>query len=138
MQAKSLVPSLAILAGLIPTLESGGNILSTGGDFTANGPINAVAYLQTGSCGVNGENCTTVNISLGNTNASDTGSGSSVAIDLDPPHAFSAPTRFEYYSGCDGAGEDCTNPDCQVLRVGAPPPIVCQTDNANIVITFCD
>ncbi|KAM5544739.1 hypothetical protein V8D89_001637 [Ganoderma adspersum] len=120
---------------------SGGNILSTGADFTANGPIYAVAYLQTGSCGLNGENCTTVDISLANTNPSDPGSGSSVAIDLDPPHAFSAATGFEYYNGCDGAGEDCTNRQCQFF--GAPPPgrttpVLCQADNVNIEITFCD
>ncbi|PIL32328.1 hypothetical protein GSI_05574 [Ganoderma sinense ZZ0214-1] len=161
MDAKSLAMSLATIVGLIlsvrgethtihfvnqcgfgtPTLVSDGVILPTGADVTVNGPINAVAYLQTGSCSLNGENCTTVDISLANANPSDPGSGSSVAIDLFPPHSYSAPTGFGYYNGCDGTGEDCTNPNCGLPGVppsGGPTPIVCTTDNVNIAITFCD
>ncbi|VDB95499.1 unnamed protein product [Peniophora sp. CBMAI 1063] len=47
-----------------PTLVSHGAVLSTGGAFTINGPINATAFLQTGSCGSNGENCCDLNVSL--------------------------------------------------------------------------
>ena len=42
-----------------PTLVSqNGQILSTGGSYTASGSIvGAIAYLQTGACGLNGDNC---------------------------------------------------------------------------------
>jgi hypothetical protein len=46
-------------------LIQGPNTLSTGGAYTSNGPlIGAIAYLQTGSCGFNGENCITVETTL--------------------------------------------------------------------------
>ena len=52
--------SLSLTALLQPTLRSqSGATLSTGGAYTANGPlVGAIAYLQTGSCGANGEGCT--------------------------------------------------------------------------------
>ncbi|KAM5544753.1 hypothetical protein V8D89_001651 [Ganoderma adspersum] len=125
-----------------PTLVSNGVILSTGADYTSNGPINATAYLQTGSCGINGENCTAVDISLTNAIPSDPGSGSSAAVDIVPPHAFTSVTGFGYYNGCDGAGQDCTNPNCIEDIPGPPPkrivPVFCQVDNVNLAITFCD
>ena len=41
-----------------PTLVENNQVVSTGAPVTTNGPIiSAVAYLQTGSCGLNGENC---------------------------------------------------------------------------------
>ncbi|KAI1792181.1 glycopeptide [Ganoderma leucocontextum] len=160
MQSKSLTMSLAMsLAMLVlvlsvraethtihfdnqcgfgtPTLVSNGVVLSTGGDVTVNGPIEAVAYLQTGACGLDGENCTTVDISLTNAIPGEPGgSASSAAIDIVPPHAFSAVTGFGYYNGCDGAGEDCTNANCIAALPGLPPktivPVLCQTDNVRV------
>ncbi|KAI5115886.1 hypothetical protein M0805_001980 [Coniferiporia weirii] len=48
-----------------PTLVQNGIVLSTGEAVTVNGPTTAIAYLQTGSCGLNGEGCTVVEITLG-------------------------------------------------------------------------
>ncbi|KAG5352145.1 hypothetical protein C0989_003562 [Termitomyces sp. Mn162] len=97
-----------------PTLIQGPNVLSTGADFTSNGPlISAIAYLQTGACGFNGESCTLVETTLVNPNPSKPGSGSSTDISLIPPHAFSVASGFSYFNGCNGAGADCR----VVLRV---------------------
>ncbi|PCH42986.1 hypothetical protein WOLCODRAFT_164149 [Wolfiporia cocos MD-104 SS10] len=103
-----------------------GDVLSTGQDYTINGPlVGAIAYLQTGNCGDNGENCTLLQTTLLN--------GASVTdISLIPPHAFSVPTGFGYYNGCDDEGGDCTSPDdCDVQ-------VSCQADNVDLAITFCD
>jgi len=80
-----------------PTLVQNGNILSTGGPFTANGEFNSfIAYLQTGmpsqstlyspslnsisgGCGLNGEGCTLVEGTLQNTGFS------SADVSLVPP-----------------------------------------------------
>ncbi|KAF8726212.1 hypothetical protein AX14_007924 [Amanita brunnescens Koide BX004] len=123
-----------------PTLVQNGNILSTGGDYVSNGPlISAIAYLQTGSCGLNGEGCTLIETTL--VNPTTPGSGSSTDISLIPPHAFSVTSGFGYYNGCDGAGADCTNPNCptaffQPGDTGVQVP--CQVDNVDLAITFCD
>ncbi|KZV76448.1 hypothetical protein PENSPDRAFT_747636 [Peniophora sp. CONT] len=120
-----------------PTLVSqNGAILSTGGPFTSNGPIvGAIAYLQTGGCGLNGENCLTVETSLIN------GAGrSSTDLTLIPPHAFQITTGFGYFSGCDGAGADCTGPNCNTAFHVPSDTFVqvgCSADNVNLVITFC-
>ncbi|KAJ6491016.1 glycopeptide [Mycena sanguinolenta] len=88
-----------------PTLIQGPNVLSTG-DYRSNGPlISAIAYLQTGACGFNGEGCTLVETTL-------TNGFSSTDISLIPPHAFSVTTGFGYYNGCDGTGTDCQEPNC--------------------------
>ncbi|KZT38764.1 hypothetical protein SISSUDRAFT_985847 [Sistotremastrum suecicum HHB10207 ss-3] len=118
-----------------PTLIQGPNALSTGGTFTSNGPLDgAIAYLQTGGCGFNGEGCTLVELTL-------TNGFSSVDISLIPPHAFSVTSGFGYFDGCDGAGADCTNPNCPTaffqpgdnnVQVGCPAA------NVNLAITFCD
>ncbi|CAK5270791.1 unnamed protein product, partial [Mycena citricolor] len=89
-----------------PTLILNGGIVSTGGSWTHGGPINgAIAYLQTGGCGFNGENCLMVETTLA-------GGFSSTDLTLIPPHAFSVTTGFGYWGGCDGAGADCTGPSC--------------------------
>ncbi|KAH7912368.1 glycopeptide [Hygrophoropsis aurantiaca] len=122
-----------------PTLVQNGNILSTGSPCTSNGPIvSAIAYLQTGACGLNGENCTTVEITL--VNPTTTGSGSSTDVTLNPPHEFSVPTGFGYYNGCDGSGFDCTYADCSGAFVDPTDGVVvsCQVDNVDLTITFCD
>ncbi|KAF9014226.1 glycopeptide [Cyathus striatus] len=117
-----------------PTLVQNGQILSTGGDYTSNGPlVDAIAYLQTGSCGINGEGCAIVEITL--QNPTTPGNGSSAEISLIPPHAFNAPIGFGYYGGCDGAGADCTtSANC---GTAFPTPITCQQNNANLTIIFC-
>ena len=91
-----------------------------------------------GLCGINGENCTAVDISLANAIPSDPGSGSSAAVDIVPPHAFTSVTGFGYYNGCDGAGQYCTNPNCIEEIPGPPPktivPVFCQTDNVCVLL----
>ncbi|KAI1792182.1 hypothetical protein LXA43DRAFT_365166 [Ganoderma leucocontextum] len=123
-----------------PTLIQNGIVLSTGGDFTSNGPlIAAIAYLQTGGCGFNGESCTLIETTL--VNPTSPGSGSSSDISLIPPHSFSVTSGFGYYDGCDGAGADCTSEDCSTafhVPTDTGVQVACQSDNVNLAITFCD
>ncbi|KAI5116219.1 hypothetical protein M0805_006770 [Coniferiporia weirii] len=123
-----------------PMLIQGPNVLSTGGTFVSNGPlISAIAYLQTGSCGFNGEGCTLIETTL--RNPTSPGSGSSTDISLIPPHAFSVTSGFGYFGGCDGAGADCTNPNCPTAFFNPSQTdrqVPCQVDNVNLAITFCD
>ncbi|KZT07547.1 uncharacterized protein LAESUDRAFT_773016 [Laetiporus sulphureus 93-53] len=112
-----------------------GAVLSTGGAYTSNGPlIGAIAYLQTGNCGNNGEGCTLVETTLEN-------GRSSTDISLVYPHEFHVTSGFGYYGGCDGAGADCKSADCGTafhhsgdtwVQVG------CSANNENLAITFCD
>ncbi|KAJ7834426.1 hypothetical protein B0H13DRAFT_2426910 [Mycena leptocephala] len=123
-----------------PTLISQtGQVLSTGGAFTSNGPLRgAIAYLQSGSCGFNGEGCTLVETTL--VNPSTAGSGSSTDLSLIPPHAFSVTTGFGYIGGCAPAGADCNNANCNTafhVPTDTFVQVACQQDNANLVITFC-
>ncbi|PPR00154.1 hypothetical protein CVT24_005055 [Panaeolus cyanescens] len=123
-----------------PMLIQNGNVLSTGGDYTSNGPLTAaIAYLQTGSCGFNGEGCTLVELTLINP-VNGPGSGSSADISLIYPHTFSVTSGFGFYNGCDGAGADCNNPNCPTafhnswetwVQVG------CQNNDVNLAVTFC-
>ncbi|KAJ6598552.1 hypothetical protein B0H10DRAFT_2179079 [Mycena sp. CBHHK59/15] len=117
-----------------PTLISGPNVLSTGGDYTIQGPlISAIAYLQTGGCGFNGEGCTLVETTL-------TNGFSSSDISLIPPHAFSVTSGFGYYNGCDGAGTDCQEPGCPQAFENPDETwkqVGCSADNVNLAITFC-
>ncbi|KAI0321558.1 glycopeptide [Amylostereum chailletii] len=123
-----------------PTLKANGVTLSTGGAYTRNGPLlGAIAYLQTGNCGANGENCLLLETTLVNPTAP--GSGSSTDLSLIPPHAFSVTTGFGYYNGCDGAGADCTNANCPTAFRSPGDTFVqvaCQANNVNLAITFCD
>ncbi|VDC05663.1 unnamed protein product [Peniophora sp. CBMAI 1063] len=124
-----------------PVLRSqSGATLSTGGAYTINGPlIGAIAYLQTGSCGANGEGCTLVETTL--RNPPSPGAGSSTDLSLIAPHAFSVTTGFGYYNGCDGAGADCTNANCPTafhVSTDNQVQVACQTNNVNLAITFCD
>ncbi|KAJ7452013.1 glycopeptide [Mycena latifolia] len=118
-----------------PTLIQGPNVLSTGGDVTINGPlISAIAYLQTGGCGFNGEGCTLVETTLEN-------SGSSTDLSLIPPHSFSVTSGFGYFGGCDGAGADCTGPNCPPAFEDPSQTfkqVGCSAPNVNLAITFCD
>ncbi|KAJ6522031.1 glycopeptide [Mycena capillaripes] len=135
-----------------PTLIQGGRVLSTGGDYTKNGALlGAIAYLQTGGCGFNGEGCTLVELSLNN-------GFSSADISLIPPHAFSVTSGFGYYNGCDGARTDCEfwrslNTHHNIHRVSGKEPncpeafenpgetfkqVGCSAPNCNLAITLCD
>ncbi|KAF9047790.1 glycopeptide [Panaeolus papilionaceus] len=122
-----------------PTLIQGGRVLSTGGDFTINGPLTAaIAYLQTGNCGFNGDGCTLLETTL--INPTSPGSGSSTDISLISPHTFSVPTGFGYYNGCNGAGADCTSANCPTAfhkPDDTHVQVACQANNVNLAITFC-
>ncbi|KAF8185479.1 hypothetical protein K438DRAFT_1597155 [Mycena galopus ATCC 62051] len=90
-----------------PTLVQGPTILSTGGkssicysEYTVNGPLSAIAYLQTGECGLDGAGCTIVETTLSN-------NGSSTDISSAPTDPFSVVIEFQYYNGCDGLGTTC-------------------------------
>ncbi|PIL32309.1 hypothetical protein GSI_05555 [Ganoderma sinense ZZ0214-1] len=112
-----------------PQLIRGGQVLSNGSDYTSPGPlVSAIAYLQTGHCGFNGENCTLIETTLING-----GSGSNTDISLISPHKFSVTSGFGYYNGCDGAGADCTDQECPEQY----HPVPCSADNVNLAITFC-
>ncbi|KAI0272428.1 glycopeptide [Gloeopeniophorella convolvens] len=123
-----------------PFLKAGGTTFSTGGSVTFNGPFVAgIAYLQTGGCGDNGENCVLVETTL--RNPTSPGSGSSTDLSLIPPHAFQITTGFGYFDGCDGAGADCTGPNCAAAFEDPSQTfkqVACQADNVNLAITFCD
>ncbi|KAF7330596.1 Glycopeptide [Mycena sanguinolenta] len=113
-----------------PTLISqNGAVLSTGGAYTANAPIiGAIAYLQTGNCGFNGDNCIIVETTLKNPDPTKPGSGSSTDLSLIPPHAFQITTGFRPVLTCPTA---FFTPNDTWVQVP------CQADNANLVITFC-
>ncbi|TDL18826.1 glycopeptide [Rickenella mellea] len=120
-----------------PTLSVDGEVL--GGDFTSNGPLGgAIAYLQTGNCGPNGENCTVVETTLFNPTSFD--SGSSADISLVPPRSFSVATAFRYTNGCPGQGASCPNAECPAaFHIPPPIPIIaqCRANDVGILITFC-
>ncbi|KAF8179542.1 glycopeptide, partial [Mycena galopus ATCC 62051] len=122
-----------------PTLISqNGAVLSTGAAYTSNGPlIGAIAYLQTGDCGFNGEGCTLVETTL--QNPTTPGSGSSTDLSLIPPHAFSVTTGFGYLGACAPAGADCTNSTCTTAfhkSTDTGVQVACQADNANLVVSI--
>ncbi|KAF8161561.1 hypothetical protein B0H34DRAFT_654122 [Crassisporium funariophilum] len=122
-----------------PTLIQNGRVLSTGGDYTVNGPLRAaIAYLQTGSCGFNGEGCTLIETTL--VNPTSPGSGSSTDISLIPPLKFSVTSGFGYYNGCNGAGANCNGPNCPTafkVPTDNHVQVACQTNDVNLAITFC-
>ncbi|KAF8179525.1 hypothetical protein K438DRAFT_1768887 [Mycena galopus ATCC 62051] len=144
------------VGSFVPTLISqNGAVLSTGAAYTSNGPlIGAIAYLQTGNCGFNGERCTLVETTL--KNPTTPGSGSSTDLSLIPPHAFSVTTGFGYLGACAPAGADCefpsTIPRSSLLkdRTGTSATcttafhkstdthvqVACQADNANLVVNI--
>jgi len=119
-----------------PTLVENGYVVSTGAPITNNGPFSFVAFLQTGSCGSEGEGCTTVEGTLQNS------SPSFANVTLTPPHAFSGPAGYGFYGGdgsCDGLGFDCTQPSCpSPFGVLGGTQTECSAANINLVITFCD
>ncbi|PPR06363.1 hypothetical protein CVT24_002476 [Panaeolus cyanescens] len=124
-----------------PTLLQNGNVLSTGSDFTVDGLLNnAVAFLQTGSCGSAGEGCTLVELSLANPTGP--GTGSFADLSLISPHAFSVPTGFNFFNGCEGRSASCTTADCSSAFHGptdSQKEVACDTNNrdVNLEISFC-
>ncbi|THU80002.1 hypothetical protein K435DRAFT_823784 [Dendrothele bispora CBS 962.96] len=123
-----------------PTLIQGPNVLGTGnGPFTFNGPlISAIAYVKTvhslGGCGFDGGGCTLIETTL--VNPTSAGSGSSTDISLIPPHSFSVTSGFGYFNGCDGAGADCTNPDCPTafhVSTDTNVQVACQTNDVSLL-----
>ncbi|KAH8119634.1 glycopeptide [Phellopilus nigrolimitatus] len=125
-----------------PKLVQSGNTLSTGQPYTSNGPfVSAIAYLQTGNCGLNGEKCMTVEMTLQDPDSSKPGSGSSADISLIPPLAFSKASGFRYENGCDGQGKACASADCtSAFRQSDQTQVqsACQANNVNLVVTFCE
>ncbi|KAI0321567.1 hypothetical protein OF83DRAFT_1168312 [Amylostereum chailletii] len=46
-----------------------------------------------------------------------------------------------YENGCDGAGADCTSGSCTTAfhkSTDTHVQVACQSDNVNLVITFCE
>ncbi|KAJ7025789.1 hypothetical protein C8F04DRAFT_1400326 [Mycena alexandri] len=122
-----------------PQLIQGTTVLSSGGAYTIGGPLrSAIAYLQTGSCGFNGEGCTMVEVTL--VNPTSPGAGSSVDLTLIPPHAFSVTTGFGYYNGCNNSGADCTSASCPTafkVSDDTQVQVQCEVNDVDLVITFC-
>ncbi|KAI0821611.1 hypothetical protein BC628DRAFT_1422438 [Trametes gibbosa] len=157
MQLSLVLPAVAVLAGALaraeqhtirfenkcgkgtPQLIQGGKVLSTGQDYTSNGPFSAgIAYLQTGDCGFNGERCSLLEMTL--VNPTVPGGGSSTDISLIAPHAFNVETSFSYFSGCDGQGAICSSGTCKSAFFQPNDnqvQVQCENENVNLLITFC-
>ncbi|KAL5507200.1 hypothetical protein ACEPAH_6656 [Sanghuangporus vaninii] len=127
-----------------PKLIKGATVLSSGEDYTSNGPIeSSIAYLdRNNECGFNGEHCTLVEMNMNNPSCP--GCGSSVDISLIPDHAFNVETAFAFYGGggnqCDGLGAICADAKCNTAFFVPDDNQVqraCQADNVNLLITFC-
>ncbi|KAI0032087.1 hypothetical protein K488DRAFT_78669 [Vararia minispora EC-137] len=121
--------------------QNGQALPLTDGRYTSDGPlIAAIAYLQTGSCGDNGENCLTVETTLWNSQSF--GQISNTGLSLIPPHQFNIGTAFTYTNGCDGRGLTCSSEDCSSAAhnpndTGVRVLTLCQADNVDLIITFC-
>lgn len=121
-----------------PCLVVNAQNVSTGQDYVVNGIFSAIAYLQTGECNVNGEECTLLEMNLANPTCP--GCGSSVDISLIDPHRFNVETSFAYYNGCDGFGADCNSPSCTAAFYAPEDWYAqrqCEADNVNLLIAFC-
>ncbi|KAI0033918.1 glycopeptide [Vararia minispora EC-137] len=119
-------------------MGTNGNVLSTGGQYTSPGPlVGGIAYLQTGNCGANGENCLTVEMTLRNPQSP--GAGSSTDLTLIPPHEFSVTTGFAYTNGCDGQGHTCSAQNCDTAfhQPNDNNALQCEVNNVGLTITFC-
>jgi len=106
--------------------------------YTFNTSYSGIAYLQTGDCGFNGEECGIVEMTLINPTVA--GGGSSADISYIPPLAYSVPYSFSYYGGCDGQGASCSSADCSEAFYTSDETYVqvaCEDDDVNLLITFC-
>ncbi|KAJ3557126.1 hypothetical protein NM688_g1633 [Phlebia brevispora] len=133
-----------------PTLVLNGEIVSNGPAYTQSGVINGIAYLQTGPCLFNGENCPLLEMNLVNPTCAGCGSSTDISL-ISPcagftvtPHSrglqSSADTPIPYYDGCDGQGKDCNNPNCDTAfhtPTDYSAQVQCELDNVNLLITFC-
>ncbi|KAH7884181.1 hypothetical protein F5I97DRAFT_1666617 [Phlebopus sp. FC_14] len=119
-----------------PALILDGNNILSGDQYTSSGPFSGIAYLQTGFCNTNGENCTLLETTL--INPTCTGCGSSTDISLIPPHAYSVETSFAYYDGCDGVGQTCDSPNCTQNAFFVPTDnfvqVECQSTDVSVVL----
>ncbi|KAK7457805.1 hypothetical protein VKT23_010147 [Stygiomarasmius scandens] len=124
-----------------PHLLQATTSVSTGEDFTVDGPFTSgFAFLQTGDCGTNGENCMLIEITLMNPNSITAGLASSADITLISPHSFNVPAGFAFFNGCDGVGQACSNPSCpSAFHSPSDNQVVtvCQSKDVNLAIIFC-
>ncbi|KIK96356.1 hypothetical protein PAXRUDRAFT_826079 [Paxillus rubicundulus Ve08.2h10] len=118
----------------VPTLDQvPSDTLATGSQSYTNATVQAGAFLNTGYCGPNGGNCTTVDVNMNSTI-------SIVVVDLIPTHVFTVPVGFTYFNGCDGAGVSCLTSDC-VNAIRDPSQtsgiVTCSMPGAGVLVTFC-
>ncbi|EPT04936.1 hypothetical protein FOMPIDRAFT_1021688 [Fomitopsis schrenkii] len=123
-----------------PTLLANGEVLSTGEDYTSDGPFSSgIAYLQNGDqCGYNGEKCTLMEMTM--VNPTCVGCGSSADISLIDPHSFSYATSFAYFNGCANEGANCAEAGCAAAFYYSDETqvqVACQAENAGLLIAFC-
>ncbi|KAG2338837.1 hypothetical protein BDR05DRAFT_984619 [Suillus weaverae] len=121
-----------------PCLVVNAQNVSTGQDYVVDGIFSAIAYLQTGECNINGEECTLLEMNLANPACP--GCGSSVDISLIEPHRFNVETSFAYYNGCDGLGADCNSPNCAAAFYAPEDWYAqrqCEANNVDLLIAFC-
>ncbi|KZT72182.1 hypothetical protein DAEQUDRAFT_664906, partial [Daedalea quercina L-15889] len=128
-----------------PTLIGDGGILSTGEDYTSDGPFESgLAYVVYSSdffritCDYNGEECLIVEMTLGNPTVP--GGGSSTDISAIAPHAFNVQTSFSYYGSCNNTGADCASEGCTDAFYSPDDnqvQVACEDDNVNLLIAFC-
>ncbi|KAF5377417.1 hypothetical protein D9757_009711 [Collybiopsis confluens] len=120
-----------------PKLVQGGQVLTTS-SFTSSGSFLAgIAYLDDGTCLLNGEYCTTVEITL--VNPTSPGAGSSTDVTLISPHAFNVGASFSYFNGCDGQGQACTTASCtSAFRIDTDyfAQTQCEDDNVGLAVIF--
>ncbi|KAJ3822535.1 hypothetical protein F5880DRAFT_1447016, partial [Lentinula raphanica] len=67
-------------------------------------------FFRSGECLLNGEHCTTLELTL--KNPTTPGAGSSTDVTLISPHAFNVGVGFSYFNGCDGQGQTCGTASC--------------------------
>ncbi|KAA1475163.1 glycopeptide, partial [Dentipellis sp. KUC8613] len=127
-----------------PTLiVNGANQTLANNQWTVTGSsASGIAYLQTGECLYNGEHCTLLETTLGNSHCE--GCGSSTDISLIPPYVLTCASSCvflrSYYNGCDGEGATCDTPDCSTAFFKSDDnqvQVACQSDDVNLLITFC-
>ncbi|KAL1731149.1 hypothetical protein EV714DRAFT_209427 [Schizophyllum commune] len=119
--------------------QNGATLHSGTGSYTQNSAIiGAIAYLQTGPCGLNGDNCPIVETTL--RDPPSPGAGSSTDISLIAPHKYTRAVHFEYYNGCNGQGKTCASANCHDAfhtPTDYWAQVQCQVNGVDLHITFC-
>ncbi|KAK1225447.1 hypothetical protein PQX77_011617 [Marasmius sp. AFHP31] len=161
MQFSSLFTTLAVLAAATgtvmgeshtvkfnnkcgkgtPKLIQAGKTLSSGGTYKHNGAFTAaIAYLQTGPCLLNGENCMTVEMTLKDPNP---GQPEKLTASSFSPssHKFNVPIGFKYTNGCSN-GATCRSASCPKTDAfhkfdDYEAQRACQAKDVGLEITFC-